>query len=86
MYGLNQVVPRMAPVSLAAKRGAVLPIAFDVRDCTSPRLTFISAPTFPGSQSYDGGAPGVYLSVTFPPDVVDAATDPTGRAAWGRRR
>ncbi len=84
MYGISQVVPRMAPVALAAKRGAVLPIAFDVRDCTSPRLTFISTPTFPGSQSYDGGAPGVYLSVTFPPDVVDAATDPTGSGGMGQ--
>ena len=84
MYGVTKLVPTMAPIALAAKRGAVLPIAFEVRDCAFPELSWISTPTFPGSQSYDvGGAPGVYLSVTFPPEVIDAATDPTG---LGRHR
>ena len=84
MYGVTQVVPSMAPVPLAPKRGAVLPMTFDVRDCAQPVLTYISNPTFPGSQYYDGGAPGVYLLVTFPPEVIDAATDPTGSAGTGQ--
>lgn len=85
MYGVTKLVPTMAPIALAAKRGAVLPIAFEVRDCAFPELSWISTPTFPGSQSYDvGGAPGVYLSVTFPPEVIDAATDPTGLGGTGQ--
>ena len=78
-YGLTTVVPSMPTTQLAAKRGAVLPLRLDVRDCAAPALNFVGLPTFLGDQRYDGGAPGVYLSVVFPRALVDPQNDPI----WG---
>ena len=82
-YGITQVVPTMPPTQLPALRGAVLPIDLEVRDCANPTLPFIGLPSFPAAESYDGGAPGFYLAVAFPPDVVDQTLDPTGARGTG---
>jgi hypothetical protein len=76
-YGSQPVVARMRPLDLPVGRGALLPLVYDVRDCTLAALPFIGVPTYPGSQNYDGGAPGLYLGVAFPEGSVDP-NDPTG--------
>lgn len=80
-YGLQPVVASMRPVDLEARRGGVLPLVYDVRDCTAAQLTFIGSPAFPGFQDYSGGAPGVYLSVDFPDDVLPPGDNPLGIGA-----
>lgn len=78
IYGNQAVVATMQPLQLPARGGGVLPISFEVRDCAAPAVNFVSVPTFAGFESYGGGAPGVYLSVAFPPGVVDPSSDVTG--------
>jgi hypothetical protein len=80
-FGLQSVVASMRPVDLPARSGGVLPLVYEIRDCLTAQLPFIGNPGYPGFQDNSGGAPGAYLSVDFPDDVLPPGDNPLGIAA-----